>query len=60
MKNFEYKRVTSIYDEKTLNNLGKEGWELVSIIHPFRIKKSSNEYITNDNLYYIFKREINE
>lgn len=46
---FEYKIVSGLMEEAALNKLGKEGWELVSII-----------VATNDiDIDYYFKRTLN-
>lgn len=41
-----------------LDQLGNEGWELVSVIPPFKQQKwsSNNEYVSSDELVYVFKR----
>lgn len=53
MKKFEYKKVPCLYNEDRiakLNELGQQGWQLVSLI----------EYGTNnDNCYFYLIREIN-
>ena len=47
MKKFEYKRVFKIFKvEKKLNELGREGWELVEV--------------SDNSMYFFFKREIEE
>ena len=59
MKKFEYLKQINLTTDN-LNELGKEGWELVSTVIPFKYNTHTNHYITNDGLVYIFKREINE
>jgi hypothetical protein len=48
MKKFEYKVVEIFLEEGEMNELGLEGWELVSYIGPGMYSSRS----------YIFKREI--
>ena len=52
MKKFEYKRVPCLYNEdriEKLNQLGEEGWQLVSLI----------EYGTdNQSSYFYLMREV--
>lgn len=48
MKKFEYFTLVGFsVDDRDLNNLGKEGWELVSVVYNYYI----NSY------RYVFKRE---
>lgn len=53
MKQYEYKVVKHHYfiGGDFLNDLGKEGWELIGIIY--------DKHGSNDNIFY-FKREINK
>ena len=53
VKGFEYKVTsTKIYlNDITLNNLGKEGWELVNILY------SQSDYHFRSQKFYYFKRE---
>lgn len=60
MKKFEYKTSKmSIHDmllNYNLNELGKEGWELVNTIVPKNV-----DFLDTCNLiYFVFKREIEE
>lgn len=60
MKKFEYMtRKMSIHDmllNYNLNELGKEGWELVNTIVPKNV-----DFLDTCNLiYFVFKREIEE
>lgn len=57
MIKYEYLQVDSPTIDQ-LNELGGEGWELVSVIPPFRQQKwsSNNEYMSSDKLVYVFKR----
>lgn len=54
MKKFQYKRVPCLYNEdriEKLNQLGSEGWQLVSLI----------EYGTdNQSCYFYLMREITD
>jgi len=61
MKKFEYKIIDGSIntvkkdDEFVLNELGKEGWELISFIEG----KAKNSGLGAKRLYYYFKREKN-
>ena len=44
MKKFEYKQETTVISMETLNEIGKEGWELI--------------YIDTEKKVYLFKREV--
>lgn len=53
MKQFEYKRIEYGVSEKKMQEMGSEGWQLVSV---------TDEYGENGNLHQVmyFMREIEE
>ena len=55
MKKFEYK-VTDSEDEERLNQLGKEGWELVSVI--YKSWEDLRHGGTDSVVVLYFKREL--
>ena len=57
MKKWEYLTVTQCKSED-LNKLGLEGWELINIILPFDHRIDATNKRVNDNLCYVFKRQI--
>ena len=60
MKKFKYLKVENL-SNKDLNELGNEGWELVSTFtHDIELRKWADSITTNKlKITYIFKREIN-
>ena len=56
MRTFQYKieQHTGVLDESRLNNLGAEGWELVSVLVTKPSQDSTNVF------RYFFKREREE
>ena len=61
MKKFEYLRATDL-DTESLNGLGSDGWELISVISPYSFKNVgiNSNYSENLNCIYVFKREISK
>jgi hypothetical protein len=49
---FEYKMIEGLMQQQDLNQLGREGWELVAVIN--NPKKPINVY--NTDFLYFFKR----
>jgi len=57
MKKWEYLKQEYCTIED-LNKLGLEGWELISIMKPYRLLVGDNTTAINSKLLYFFKREI--
>ena len=58
MKKFEYKKITGNLEEEDLNELGLEGWELVSHTTTQYTKYGEKIKDCNYGHIYFFKREI--